>query len=69
MWQNKRIEKHAYHDILDDFTYSMIILGIKKLSHKQDTKRRLIKMHLSKYGTWLSTMPLRNKIINKINSR
>ena len=69
MWQNKRIEKHAYLDILDDFTYSMIILSIKKLSHKQDTKRWSIKMHLSKYGTCLSTMPPRNKIINNINSR
>ena len=26
MWQKIRIEKHAYIEILDDFTYSMIIL-------------------------------------------
>ena len=69
MWQNKRIEKHAYLDILDDFTYSMIILSIKKISHKQDTKRWVNKMNLRKYATYLSTMPPRNKIINNINSR
>ena len=26
MWKKIRIEKHAYIEILDDFTYSMIIL-------------------------------------------
>ena len=70
MWQNKRIEKHAYIEILDDFTYSMIILKHQEtLSQTRYQKMGEQKKKLSKYGTCLSTMPPRNKIINNINSR